>query len=129
TEAGSVTYQTAEARFGTRTIRLYVVGHEPGRPGTPKDLVAGRPIAQSHFEMIADRRSGLALHDRVQLGRNSFVVVGLVENHVNSGGDPAVYVTLADAQTLQFELSPAAARSQSARGAPPQSQDTVNAVI
>src|SRR5690606_21602932 len=51
------------------------------------------------------------------------------ENHVNSGGDPAVYVTLADAQTLQFELSPAAARSQSARGAPPQSQDTVNAVI
>jgi putative ABC transport system permease protein len=129
TQAGSVTYQTAEARFANRTIRLYVVGHEPGRPGSPVDLIAGRPIAQSHFEMIADRRSGLALDDRVRLGRNSFRVVGLVENHVNTGGDPAVYIALADAQTLQFELSPPAARSQSARGAAPQSQDTVNAVI
>jgi putative ABC transport system permease protein len=56
-------------------------------------------------------------------------VVGLVENHVNSGGDPAVYITLRDAQTLQFELAPPASRVQSARGAATQSQDTVNAVI
>jgi putative ABC transport system permease protein len=129
TAAGSITYQTAEASFRSRKLRLYVVGYEPGRPGMPEDLVAGRPIAQSHFEMIADTRSSLTLGDRVRLGRNSFSVVGLVENHVNSGGDPAVYITLRDAQTLQFELAPPASRVQSARGAAPQSQDTVNAVI
>jgi putative ABC transport system permease protein len=129
TAAGSITYQTAEASFRSRKLRLYVVGYEPGRPGMPEDLVAGRPIAQSHFEMIADVRSGLTLGDRVRLGRNSFSVVGLVENHVNSGGDPAVYITLRDAQTLQFELAPPASRVQSARGAATQSQDTVNAVI
>jgi putative ABC transport system permease protein len=129
TEAGSITFQTAEADFAGGKIRLYVVGHEPGRPGAPQDLVAGRPIARGHFELIADRRTGLTLGDRIRLGRNSFVVVGLVENHVNSGGDPAVYITLRDAQTLQFELAPPAARVQTARGASLQSQDTVNAVI
>lgn len=129
TEAGSVTYQTAEADFAGRKLRLYVVGFEPGRPGAPTRLAAGRPIAQSHYEMIADRRAGLAIGETVRLGRNTFRVVGLVENHVNSGGDPAVYITLRDAQTLQFELSPPATRVQIARGAAPQSQDTVNAVI
>jgi putative ABC transport system permease protein len=56
-------------------------------------------------------------------------VVGLVENQVNSGGDPAIYLPLCDAQILQFELTPPAARVQTARGAPPQSENTVNAVL
>lgn len=129
TEAGSITFQTAEAEFAGEKLRLYVVGFELGRPGAPQHLLAGRPIALSHYEMIADRRTGLALGDRIHLGRNSFTVVGLVENHVNSGGDPAVYITLRDAQTLQFELAPPATRVQIARGAELQSQDTVNAVI
>jgi len=127
--AGSVTYQTVEAEHAGGKLRLYVVGYEPGRPGAPARLVGGRPIAQSHYEMIADSRTGLALGDRVRLGRRSFSVVGLVENHVNSGGDPAVYITLLDAQKLQFELAPPASRVQLARGAEPQSKDTVNAVI
>lgn len=129
TDAGGITYQTAEAEFAGKKLRLYVVGYELDRPGAPEDLVEGRPIARSHYEMIADTRSGLKLDDRIRLGRNSFLVVGMVENHVNSGGDPAVYVTLRDAQTLQFELAPPASRVQLARGATPQSQDTVNAVI
>jgi putative ABC transport system permease protein len=128
-EAGGITYQTAEAEFAGRKLRLYVVGYELGRPGAPEDLVEGRPITRSHYEAIADTRSGLKLGDRIRLGRNSFLVVGLVKDHVNSGGDPAIYVTLRDAQTLQFELAPPAARVQIARGAAPQSQDTVNAVI
>lgn len=128
-DAGGITYQTAEAEFAGRKLRLYVVGYELDRPGAPNDLVEGRPIARGHYEMIADTGSGLKLGDRVRLGRNSFLVVGMVKNHVNSGGDPAVYVTLRDAQTLQFELAPPALRVQIARGGTPQSQDTVNAVI
>jgi putative ABC transport system permease protein len=129
TEAGSVTYQTVEGELAGGKLRLYVVGYEPGRPGAPADLVAGRPIARSHHEMIADTRTGLELGARIELGRDSFHIVGLVENHVNTGGDPAVYVTLRDAQTLQFELAPPAQRVELARGAAPQSQNTVNAVI
>jgi putative ABC transport system permease protein len=127
--AGSVTYQTAEADFAGRKLRLYVVGYEPGRPGAPRDIAAGRPIGRTHYELIADRKAGLLLGDRLRLGRRSFEVVGLVDNHVNSGGDPAVYIALRDAQALQFELAPPASRVQAARGGSPQSEDTVNAVV
>ena len=66
--------------------------------------------------MVADRRVGLDLGDRVKLGRNTFTVVGITENQVASGGDPVVFITLPDAQKLQFELAPSAARVQIARG-------------
>ena len=78
---------------------------------------------------MADRTSGLTLDDRIQLGRSTFSVVGLTRHQVNSGGDPAVYITLLDAQKLQFDLAPPAARVQLARGAGGSSRDTVNAVV
>ena len=69
-------------------------------------VAAGRTIGQSHFEMVADRRAGLELGDRVRLGRTTFSVVGLTENQVASGGDPVAFITLLDAQKLQFDLAP-----------------------
>ncbi|MFM9848853.1 MAG: ABC transporter permease [Hyphomicrobiaceae bacterium] len=129
TAAGSVTYQTVEADQFGRKIRLYLIGFEPGRPGGPGHIAAGRAIAQSHFEMIADRRTGLELADRIKLGRTTFTVVGLTENLVASGGDPVAFVTLLDAQKLQFDLAPTAARVQLARGTQGASKDTVNAVV
>jgi len=48
---------------------------------------------------------------------------------MNSGGDPAVYMTLADALALQTALDPAAARVQVARGAEGTRPPTVAAVI
>lgn len=128
-EAGSITYQTVETDFRGDKLRLYVIGYELGRLGGPPRIAAGRGLGRSHYEMVADRRSGLEPGDRIRLGRNSFTVVGLTENQVNSGGDPAVYISLLDAQELQFELAPPAARVQIARGAEPESLDTVNAVI
>ena len=127
--AGAVTYQSVETRHRGTKLRLQVVGYEPGRPGGPDRIVAGRPIVRSHYELIADRRAGLVPGDRLRLGRNLFTVVGLTENQVSSGGDPVVYITLPDSQELQFELAPAAARREVARGAGPASTDTVNAVI
>lgn len=129
TAAGSVTYQTVEADQYGRKIRLYVIGFEPGRPGGPSHIAAGRAIGQSHFELIADRRSGLELADRIRLGRSTFTVIGLTENQVASGGDPVAFVTLSDAQKLQFELAPSATRVQLARGTQGVSKDTVNAVV
>lgn len=128
-EAGSVTYQSIETERRGAKLRLYVVGYEPGRPGGPERLAVGRPIGRSHFEAIADVRSGLALGERVTLGRRAFTVVGLTDGQVSSGGDPVVYLTLKDSQELQFELAPAAARRELARGATPAGTDTVNAVL
>ena len=127
--AGGLTFQSAETVHRGRTLRLYVVGYELGRPGEPTRISVGRPITRSHYEMIADRRTGLEPGERVRLGRHDFTVVGLTEGLVASGGDPVVYLTLQDSQRLQFELDPPAARRELARGSRPSGTGIVNAVI
>lgn len=127
--AGSITYQTVEAEHQAGKLRLYVIGYELTRPGGPPKIAEGREIARDHYEMVADRSSGLTLGERIQLGRKTFTVVGLTQYQVNSGGDPAVYITLSDAQKLQFDLAPPAARVQLARGTGGANLDTVNAVV
>ena len=128
-EAGAINYQTVEAPFLDRALRLYVIGYETGRPGGPQIIAEGRGIGTSHFELVADRKTGLVLGDTIRLGRNRFTVVGLVEGAMNSGGDPAVYMTLADAMALQTELAPADQRVQAARGAGAVKSASVAAVI
>ena len=127
--AAAITIQTVETQLGDRSLRLYVVGYELDRLGGPSKIVAGRPISRSHYEMVADRRSGLMPGDQVPMGRNIFTVVGLTEDRVSSSGDPIVYLTLRDSQDLQFELAPPAARREIARGGGASGTDTVNAVI
>jgi putative ABC transport system permease protein len=128
-EAGAINYQTIEAPFLDRALRLYVIGYETGRPGGPQIIAEGRGIGTSHFELVADRKTGLVVGDTLRLGRNRFTVVGLVEGAMNSGGDPAVYMTLADAMALQTELAPADQRVQAARGAGAVKSASVAAVI
>ena len=127
--AGSVTYQSVETLYGSEKLRLYVVGYEPGRPGGPDRITSGRPIGRSHYEMVADKRTGLSPGNRVELGRDTFTVVGLTDGQVSSGGDPVIYITLKDSQQLQFELAPPAARREIARGNGPGDTDTINAVV
>ncbi len=127
--AGSVTYQSIETFYGSAKLRLYVVGYEPGRPGGPDRTTTGRPIGRSHYEMVADKRTGLSPGSRVQLGRDTFTVVGLTDGQVSSGGDPVIFITLKDSQQLQFELAPPAARREVARGNGPDDTDTINAVV
>lgn len=127
--AGSVTYQSVETLHGGEKLRLYVVGYEPGRPGGPDRIANGRSIGRSHYEMVADKRAGLSIGNRVKLGRDTFIVVGLTDGQVSSGGDPVVYITLKDSQKLQFELAPPAARREIARGSGPGDTDTINAVV
>ena len=128
-EAGAVNYQNVETPHAGHTLRLYVVGYEPGRPGGPLAIMQGRGIGASHFELVADHKTGLLPGDTIRLGRNRFTVVGLVEGAMNSGGDPAVYLTLSDAMALQTELDPAAQRVQAARGAVSVKSASVAAVI
>lgn len=126
---GSMTYQSVEAMHNGKKIRLYVVGYEPGRPGGPVKIFAGRHMTRSHYEMLVDSKSGLMAGEQVRLGRNIFTVVGLTRNQVSSGGDPVAYITLRDAQRLQFELEPPVARRESERGTSPVGSDIVNAVV
>jgi putative ABC transport system permease protein len=130
-KAGSVTYQSVHTEAKGQKLRLFVVGYELDRPGEPRELIEGRQIMRSHYEMIVDRSAGLHLGDQVPLGTHghSFTVVGLTSNQVTSAGDPVAYITLLDAQVIQFQLAPPIQRREAARGGPLAGKDVVNAVI
>jgi putative ABC transport system permease protein len=107
--AANVTYFTMQVRHeaaaadgAPREVRAMVVGIEPGQPGEPGYLVAGRQLTRGHFEAVADVRTGFALGERIQIRRHAYTVVGLTQRMVSSGGDPMVFVPLKDAQEAQF---------------------------
>ncbi|KAF0223420.1 MAG: hypothetical protein FD176_1882 [Rhodospirillaceae bacterium] len=127
-EAGAVTYQSVQIETDGHRQRLFVIGYEPGRPGEPHGVIEGQPIDRSHFQVIADRRSGLALGSTLRLGGDDFTIVGRTAGHVDSAGNPVIYMTLKDAQKLQFQLLGGAARQQAARGESANSNQ-VNAIL
>ena len=128
-EAGSITLQNVQLDRAGRKVRLQVVGYELGRPGGPVQIAVGREIMRGHYEMIADRQTGLRVGETVRLGRNDYTVVGETRGVVTLSGDSIVYVTLRDAQQLQFQLTPPAARRETARGAQREQTNLVNAVV
>ena len=93
---------TGDAGRAQSDVRAMVVGIEPGAPGEPGYLVAGRQITRGHYEAVADVRTGFALGERIQIRRHHYTVVGLTQRMVSSGGDPMVFVPLKDAQEAQF---------------------------
>ncbi len=130
-EAGAVTFETVQATANGRPVRLYVQGYEPGRPGGPGNLVAGHGITESHYQIVVDASSGLRLGERVLIGpyHDPYTVVGITRGMVNSGGDPAAWVTLLDAQAVQFAVAPPLQRREKALGRSPQQTNDVNAVM
>ena len=101
-QAANVTYLTMQVRKGNTDVRAMVVGFDPGQPGEPGYLVAGRRVTRSHYEAVADVKSGFALGDRISIRRHDYRVVGLTRRMVSSGGDPMVFIPLKDAQEAQF---------------------------
>lgn len=101
-EAGNVTYLTMQIQRGSKDVRVMLVGIEQGKPGEPAFLVAGRPISRTHYEALADIKTGLALGESIRIHRHQYTVVGLTRRMVSSSGDPMIFVPLKDAQEVQF---------------------------
>lgn len=101
-QAGNVAYLTMQVSHAGRSQRVMVAGFEPGKPGGPAFLVAGRPIARAHYEAVADAKTGLRVGDVVRIRRNDYTVVGLTRRMVSSNGDPMLFIPLKDAQEAQF---------------------------
>lgn len=117
-KAANITYLTMQIRQGKRDIRALVTGvtaGEPGTPGWPPYLIAGRQITHGHYEAVADVASGFKLGDTLQIRRNLHTVVGLTRRMVSSSGDPMVFIPLKDAQEAQFLKDNNAIREQRRR--------------
>jgi putative ABC transport system permease protein len=100
--AANVTYFTMQVRQGQTDVRAMVVGFEPGQPGEPGFLLAGRHITRNHYEAVVDVKTGFRLGDTLRIRRHDYQVVGLTRRMVSSGGDPMVFIPLKDAQEAQF---------------------------
>lgn len=104
-QAANITYLTMQIGKQDGDVRAMVTGLTPGEPGTPgwpPYLIAGRQITRSHYEAVADIASGFKLGDRIQIRRSRYTIVGLTRRMVSSNGDPMVFIPLKDAQEAQF---------------------------
>ncbi len=102
--ARSFVSHTIQREHQGDALRIAVQGLAwPEDPGAWLPLVAGRPLAQSRFELIADQSLGLVLGEVLSLGHDHYTVVGLTAGMVSSGGDGLAFFTVRDAQAVQFD--------------------------
>jgi putative ABC transport system permease protein len=116
---------TIQREYRGRPLRIVVQGLAwPEDRGDWIPLVAGRPLHQARYEMIADRSLGLALGGKIPLGKDLYEVVGITSGMVGSGGDGLGFFTIGDAQRIQFDVPGEATRlERQARRARAGSQD------
>ena len=104
-------YHTIQRERGGKPFRMAVLGLSwPSDKGAWVPLIAGRPLAQAHFEMIADKTLGLDVGEQIELGKETYTVVGVTSNMISSGGDGIGFFSIADAQAIQFDVPGEAVR-------------------
>ncbi|WOJ88125.1 ABC transporter permease [Methylocapsa polymorpha] len=87
--------------FGSHKERYSILALDfPKDKGEWMPLIAGRFLESPHFEMIVDKSTGLALGERLRVGRDDYVVVGVTTGQVDMAGDGLIFVSLPDAQSI-----------------------------
>lgn len=108
-------YHTVQRQRDGKPLRIAVLGLSwPTDKGEWVPLTTGRPLGQSHYEMIADKLLGLGVGEQLKLGKENYTVVGTTNNMISSGGDGIAFVTVADAQAIQFDVPGEAVRLERA---------------
>ncbi|HQZ66496.1 MAG TPA: ABC transporter permease [Planctomycetaceae bacterium] len=108
-------FHTIQRQHEGKPLRMALLGLSwPLDKGEWLPLTAGRSLSQNHFEMIVDKSLGFHLHDRIPLGKETYVVVGLTSGMVSSGGDGMAFVTVRDSQAIQFDTPGEAIRLERA---------------
>jgi putative ABC transport system permease protein len=114
-EASPIVFQSLQLRVDPKPLRVQLVGSRPLALGAPTAVSDGRPISRRRYEMVVDRKAGIALGTPIRIGHATFTVVGLTDGIVSSSGDPAAFVTLEDAQEIQFLKASETVRNERAR--------------
>lgn len=111
TSAREFVYHTIQRQRGGQAIRIAIVGLSwPEDRGEWLPLLAGRPLAQNHYELVVDRTLGIPLGEQLELGRETYTVVGVTTGMIASGGDGIAFATVRDAQAIQLDVSGEATR-------------------
>jgi putative ABC transport system permease protein len=131
--AEALTFQNIQLPRSPKPVRVVAVGFNPHgsvNPINPERIVEGRGLHRNHYEIVVSDNTWFVLGDMITLGRNDYRVVGITHGSVSSGGDPLVYISLKDAQELQFSYTNNRIRNDRARGMPVNSDaHMVNTVV
>jgi putative ABC transport system permease protein len=128
----AVTFQNIQLPGKGKKVRVLAVGFDVYgeiNPINPKRLIEGRTLQADHYEIVVNDKTGFKLHEKMKLGRNTYTVVGIMRDSVSSGGDPLVYLSLKDAQELQFSYSNKEIQNDRARGIVNRDGHIVNAIV
>ena len=131
-KTAAFTSQSLQLPTKTKPIRVTAIGYDPfGEISAinPNKIIAGHPLGKDHYQIVVTNKTGFKLGDEIKLGRNKFKVVGVTKETVSSSGESLVFISLKDAQELQFLYSNNRIRSDRARGIWVGKSDMVNAII
>lgn len=131
-KAEAITFQNLQIPKGEKQVSVLAIGYDiygEINPINPKRLIAGRMLQSDHFEIVVGDKTGFGLGDKIPLGRDIYTVVGITHGTVSSGGDPLVYLSLKDAQTLQFTYTNKRIQTDRARGIINKDAHLVNTIV
>jgi putative ABC transport system permease protein len=114
-EASPLSFQTIQIERVGKPFRFFLIGYDLNGLGGPPEINAGRNIRQKHYEMVVAKAMKMDIGEKIHLGLHDYTVVGITGKVVSSGGDPAAYVSLADAQDIQFKKDNDAIRNDRER--------------
>ena len=103
-KASPIIFSDVEREILGKNRRFAIVGYYVfDGLGGPQKFVAGRGIRRAHYEMVANKKLGVKVGDRVRLGLHTYTVVGLTAEGTDPEGEPLVYLSLPDAQEVLFQ--------------------------
>ena len=114
-EVAPLSFQTIQVERQEKPFRFFLIGYDLNGFGGPPEISAGRGIRQKHYELVVASGMGMVLGEKIHLGLHDYTVVGITGKVVSSSGDPAAYMSLADAQEIQFKKDNNAVRNNRAR--------------
>ena len=130
--AEALTFQNMQLPKDPKPVRVVAVGFDPlgsMDPINPDRIVQGHGLTKNHYQIVVTDKTGFSVGDTIRLLRHDYKVVGVTHGTVSSGGDPLVYISLKDAQELQFSYSNTRIRSDRARGLKNTEALMVNTVV
>ncbi len=131
-KTAALTFQNIQIPTPTKPLRVVALGFDPFgdiNAISKERLIKGRGLKRSHYEVVVSDNLGFELGESMNLGRNIYKVVGITHGTVSSGGDPLIYISLKDAQELQFLYSNARIRNDRARGLKGGDAHMVNTIV
>ena len=80
-------YHTIQRERDGELLRIAVLGLSwPTDKGEWVPLIAGRTLAQNHFEMIVDESLGILLGETIKLGKETYTAVGVTKGMLSLNG-------------------------------------------